>query len=85
MRKLIKIWISMCFVVGLLYGCHQEKTYLKLKYDVFHVELGNAIVKEPLCYLDLDGLTVIISIELEKMQKWKSPKDHLNYQMKEER
>ena len=57
MKKLIKIWISMCFVVGLLYGCHQEKTYLKLKYDVFHVELGNAIVKEPLCYLDLDGLT----------------------------
>lgn len=55
MKKLINICLCLMFL--LLSGCHQAEKVLKLKYDNFHVELGNAIVKEPLCYLDLSELT----------------------------
>ncbi|WP_028044378.1 C39 family peptidase [Candidatus Stoquefichus massiliensis] len=55
MKKLINI--CLCLMILLLSGCHQAENVLKLKYNDFHVELGNAIVKEPLCYLDLSELT----------------------------
>lgn len=49
--------LVLCFTLlgTLLVSCGNKKL-LTLKQDVFEVELGNSITKDPLCYLELDDL-----------------------------
>lgn len=54
--KVIKVYLCCMLAILLLVGCKNKKI-LKLKQDVFEVELGTKIIKEPTCYLDLEGLS----------------------------
>lgn len=55
MMRIIKVILCFMLVGALLVSCGNKKL-LSLKQDVFEIELGNPITKDPLCYLKLDDL-----------------------------
>lgn len=57
MKRFMKLFISVSLIVLLMSGCQSTEKVLKLKYDEYNVELGNKIVEEAICYLDLTELT----------------------------
>lgn len=66
MKKGIKVCLCIFMGIVCMTGCQKKKTVLKLKQDVFQVELGNSISLEAMNYLNRDGLE---SEEIEDIQK----------------
>lgn len=50
--------VCLCIMMGIvcLTGCQKKKPILKLKQDIFQVELGNSISLEALNYINRDGI-----------------------------
>lgn len=57
MKKYISCGLCLSLIILLLSGCHNDKKVLKLKYNDFNVCVGNNIMNEPLCYLNLSELS----------------------------